>query len=103
MQFKHGDKVTCEINGTKITDARISINEFDTPYICQNIVEGVDCGDKLGYQHSWAIRRDFTAPKVTNLRLAKKDIADITTYEVVEMTVEEVSKALGKTVKIIKG
>ena len=41
MNFKHNQKVTCEIDGKKITDAKISIDKDGTPYICQNEKDGV--------------------------------------------------------------
>ena len=76
--FKHGDRVTCEINGTKITDARISIDEDGTPYICQDIKNGNPVDDKLGYKYSWELDKDFTRYSVTNLKLAgPKQLEDI--------------------------
>lgn len=76
--FKHGCRVTCEINGTKITDARISIDEDGTPYICQDIKSGNPVDDKLGYKYSWELDKDFTRYSVTNLKLAgPKQLEDI--------------------------
>ena len=71
--MKHNQKVTCEINGTKITDARISIDEYGTPYICQNERSGAYTEDKLGYKYSWEISKDFTDVAVINLRPLEKD------------------------------
>jgi len=68
MKFKHGEKVTCEIYGEKITDAKISIDKDGTPFICQNIKDGNDAEDKLGYKYSWILRKDFTHSYVTNLK-----------------------------------
>ena len=77
--FKHGDRVTCEIDGIKIKDARISIDGDGTPFICQNIImDGIPTDDKLGYTYSWALREDFTVDGVTNLKLAgPKQLEDI--------------------------
>ena len=69
--FKHNDGVTCSIKGTKITNARISIDEDGTPYICQNEQNGGQAENKLGYKYSWALERDFTDSLVTNLKLAE--------------------------------
>jgi hypothetical protein len=85
MQFTHGQRVTCEIQGKKVTDARISIDEDGTPYICQNEINGLNTDTKLGYKYSWRLTEDFTHLSVTNLKpltLAEKDIGDITSYEV---------------------
>jgi len=70
--FKHNDKVTCTIDGTKITDARISINEDGYPYICQNERKGGQADNLLDYKYSWALNRDFTDSVVTDLKLAEK-------------------------------
>ena len=72
--FKHNQKVICEIKGTKITDARISIDSSGIPYICQNQVDGNDAENKLGYKYSWVLGGDFTdlSGRVTNLRSATK-------------------------------
>ena len=77
--FKHGDRVTCEIKGTKITDARISIDKDGTPYICQDIVSGADdVNDEFGYKYSWYLSKDLTDCDVTNLKLASpKQLEDI--------------------------
>lgn len=69
MNFKHGDKVTCYIEGEYIDDAMISIDS-DRPYICQNIRYGLEAEDKLGYKYSFGLNRDFTEMQVKNLKLA---------------------------------
>lgn len=155
MKFKHGQRVTCEIKGTKITDAKISINNYGTPFICQNIMDGGSTDNKLGYMYSWALYGDFTNTNVKNLHPAVKsfdypEVGDVyvdkdgdrrtvlgvcgrvihlslfgdeNTYgigftkeeliehgytieqdkeEVEELTMEEVCKELGRTVKIKK-
>ena len=71
--MKHNQKVTCEINGIKITDARISINKDGSPYICQNEQNGSPAKNKLGYEYSWGLMKDFTHSSVKNLSLAEKD------------------------------
>jgi hypothetical protein len=72
MKFKHGDKVTCTINGVDIKDARISINEDGDTYICQNVKRGNLANDLLGYKYSWVLLADFTSVCVSNLCLAEK-------------------------------
>jgi len=71
--MKHNQKVTCEIEGIKITDARISINKDGTPYICQNEKKGAHADYKLGYSYSWMLYKDFTDSSVTNLCPLEKD------------------------------
>jgi len=70
--FKHNDRVTCTIKGTKITDARISIDKDGYTYICQNEQNGGRAYNLLGFKYSWCINRDFTNRDVTNLKLVEK-------------------------------
>jgi hypothetical protein len=63
VQFKSGDKVTCYIHGDFIKDAKIYITSteektLDRPnidaYICQNIKNGWNSTNPLGYTLGWA-------------------------------------------------
>ena len=56
--LKHGDSVTCTIDGRKITDAKVNMQYWENYkklYICQNEQEGYSCDDKLGYKYSWVM------------------------------------------------
>lgn len=56
MKLYHGQRVSCEIEGVKIDDARISINPTDSGegfYLCQNFKDGESCPEKFGYAYSW--------------------------------------------------
>ena len=92
MKLIHGTKVTCEIEGKKITDAKISKEGDGSFYICQNKKEGVTAENKLGYKYSWEIGSESVADSklydVTNLRPAK-DISDIKSYEVGDILLDE--------------
>ena len=94
MKLIHGMKVTCEIMGVKITDAKISRSVDGRVYICQNERDGWNADDKLGYKYSWGIVNgsvsDLTDNRVTNLKLKiAKDISDIKSYEVGDILVDE--------------
>ena len=52
-KFKHGQRVICDIAGTKIDDARISIDRDGRLYVCQNIKKGGVAYNKLSYKYSW--------------------------------------------------
>lgn len=67
MNFKHGDRVKCTIDGTDIDEARISIDKDGTPFICQNETPGDSAEDMFEYKYSWKLDDN-----VTNLRSAKK-------------------------------
>jgi hypothetical protein len=83
MQFKHGQKVTCEIHGVKITDAKISIGKYGKPCICQNRKDGFNADDKLGYKYSWVLSADFTCGGVTNLKPVNKTLNELETGDTV--------------------
>ena len=53
----HGRKVTCEIKGIKIEDAKIAVEE-DYVFVCQNEKDGLNADDKLGYDYSLPISRE---------------------------------------------
>ena len=53
--FRHGDKVTCIMDDTVITDARISADADGKFFICQNHRDGDAAADLLGYKYSWSI------------------------------------------------
>lgn len=71
-KFKHGQRVSCVIEyyGSKriITDAKISIDKYGTPFICQNRCSGNSTQDKLGYRFAWQLRKDFTEAHLTKLK-----------------------------------
>ena len=77
MNFKHNQKVVCEIDGKKVTDAKISIDKYRTPYICQNEKKGTTTDNLLGYKYSWQLNKDFTNDSVTNLKPFNKTIRDV--------------------------
>ncbi len=54
--YKEGEEISCILgtNRYKITSGKIHY-EDGRIYICQNVVSGVSCEDKLGYSHSWVI------------------------------------------------
>ena len=86
-KFKHGQRVTCEIMGVKIDDAKISIDSDGTAYICQNIQNGIAAEDKLGYRMGWTInRREYYKDgdnNITNLQFLPRTLDDIEEGDVV--------------------
>ena len=68
MKFSHNQQVTCRIQSTDITDARISIDRDGKAFICQNSEDGCDAENKLGYKYSWILEKDFTRASVSNLK-----------------------------------
>jgi len=75
-KFKHGDRVTCTItrNGDvhNITDAKISIDNDGTLYICHNNLNcsDVPADDLLGYQYGSQLNDNFPDDGITNLKLS---------------------------------
>ena len=59
IPFKHGDSVTCTIEGDIIVDGKISIDADGTIFVCQNKHDGWGANDLLGYDGSWSIYERF--------------------------------------------
>lgn len=62
--FKTGDSIQCKIGDTEITDGKISFNQHDTAFICQNFNDGDKIPDRLGYTYSWYLDRDVTKIRI---------------------------------------
>ena len=76
-QLKHGMRVKCEINGVKIEDAKLSIDQYGCVYICQNKEDDADTTNMLGYKYSWFLgfgdrNIEHWSRVVTNLRTVAK-------------------------------
>ena len=48
-EFKHGQWFRAEIDGNKCV-GRVSISESDNIYLCQDVADGADAPNKLGYK-----------------------------------------------------
>lgn len=83
MKYTHGMRVTCKIKGEEIKDAKISIGSLGRIYICQNIKNGTDTIDKLGYKYSWCIDSG------TNLDLEMSSTTDLKPAEITWSTLQE--------------
>jgi len=71
-----GKHITCKIENTVISDARIVFEE-DNYYIVQNLKNGSDCNEKLGYKYSWVVSDGtpyaIETNSVTNIQLLNSD------------------------------
>lgn len=75
MKFKHGDRVTCKIDGMEITDARISVERGGSNYICQNVLTGTIASEQFGYKYAWFFNVDSPQDEgVTELKLKERTI-----------------------------
>lgn len=87
MNYKHGQKVKCEIEGVKVNDARISIDRDGDIYICQNERNGAGAEDKLGYKYSWWIKNGsndkLKLEGITNLCSAERTLRDMVVGDVI--------------------
>jgi hypothetical protein len=52
--FNEGDLVSCYIDDDFISEGKIHY-EDGYIYICQDVRDGTDCRDKLGYEYSWCV------------------------------------------------
>lgn len=78
MKFKHGDYVTCEIEGKQIDDARISINKERHYFVCQNKKDGATTRERFGYKYSWRFDPQYPdVDGVSALKLKNRTIKDL--------------------------
>lgn len=82
-----GKKIKTKIQTIKKTfviEEAVLQKEKNTWYICQNIVEGTPCNDKLGYKYSFIVRNNFSAQAIKYIELAwdsKKPYRQIPIYD----------------------
>lgn len=105
-QFKQGKKVTCKIEGKKITDAKINIHKNGDVLICQNKKDGYATSNKLGYKYSWRLlykNQDFEEgnDSVFNLKLEDRTIEDVQEGDLIEDKVGNFHRVLGKAGKAV--
>lgn len=79
--FKEGMAISCEINGTKIDDAKLHL-EDDNWYICHNVEdedESYYLEDSLGYKCNFNICDDWAEGEydVTNIQPKHRTIDDL--------------------------
>ena len=58
IEFYTGDRVTCYIEDEGIDDAKIYVADEHTAFICQDVIDGSESPDYLGYEFSWVIFTD---------------------------------------------
>lgn len=92
-KFKHGQRLTCEIRGKKIDDAKISIDSDGTAHICQNIANGITAENNLGYRMGWTINRGEYYKDgdngITNLQFLPRTLDELEEGDIVLKTGDE--------------
>ena len=77
MQLKKGMRISCHINGYDIDEAVVQ-EENGIFYICQNLCEGYNCYNKLGFNYSWKVddgsTKDCEKEHVFGIQLMEEDI-----------------------------
>lgn len=80
-KLKHGDRVTCEIDGTKIDDARISVDRDGDYFICHNkkSCNGSRRPDNMfDYKYFWMFTPECPEISgVTNLTVIPRTLDDL--------------------------
>ena len=94
-KFKHGDRVTCEIMGRYIEDARINLNH-EFPTICQNIIDGGEKCDHLGHDYTYSFR---DIGDIKNLKLKEKTFDNLEVGDV--LVVKAISGGADYEVKVL--
>ena len=98
-KFKHGDRVTCAIMGRYIEDARINLNQ-EFPTICQNIIDGGEKCDHLGYNFTYSFR---DIGDIKNLELKEKTLDDLEVGDILVTSAPDFYKGRERKVLAICG
>lgn len=97
--MKTGDMVRLSMEGKIIKNAKIQLDEKyynNTAYfICQNILSGASCNDKLGYKYSWAITDSHDASRIDFIKLVKVGAKSkkVAAKKSSQITLEQLNKA----------
>ena len=73
-----GKKVSCYILGAFIEEGRIQEENGDI-YICQNVIPGISCDNKLGYKHAWFI--SIIHKNITKIKLLEEPKVEDIEYD----------------------
>jgi hypothetical protein len=98
MNFVHGQKCTCIIDGREITDAKISIDDknYIYIYICQNNINGNKTKELFEYDYSWCLKGDIGFGGIFDLKLFPLE-EEFTRGELVEVRDSEDEEWIEKT------
>lgn len=96
----HGRKITCVIDETVINNAKISVSSDQHVYVCQNLRDGFEAYDKLGYDYSWEISKPLRLyeewnEKCININLIKKDMDNLEVGDILVDDFKKECKVLG--------
>lgn len=91
-KLKHGQKVKCNIDSSKIDDAKVSIDSNGEIFICQNIKDGCDADNKLGYKYSWTADSSVVTNLITVVD--KTNLEDMEVGDILIDTYNNESKVL---------
>ena len=94
--FREGLSITCKIERTKIDDAKLRY-ENENWFVCQNIKNGSDCDNKLGYKYSWIVNDC----NVTDIQIKHRTIDDLEEGDIIENNEVNKRKVLGVCGKVV--
>lgn len=114
LNLKHGDFITCTIDGVQIKNARVSVNKDGGVYICHNsrtlrklsipLVDTKGCNNKLQYNYSWLAESNtrYYWGGVKDLRKVKPPKCKPENYIPENKTNEEPSETIGDLIEEIE-
>ena len=59
--FRAGQRFRAKINGI-LCEGKVQIQNGNI-YLCQDVIDGSGCDNKLGFKYSWVITEEFSEPK----------------------------------------
>jgi len=80
LKFKHGQWFSAEIKGIKCW-GKISIDPDGEVFLCQNVQNGCEAENNLGFEYSWTLDRgtpdEIEENQVTELKLLSRKPAGV--------------------------
>lgn len=99
-KFKHGQRVTCEIEGMEIKNGKISISHDGEVFICQDKYKGLHTDEKFGYKYSYSFldyKDEYNEElnNITNIKFLPRTLDDLEEGDVVVDECGDEQKVLG--------
>lgn len=96
-----GRAFTATISGEKV-NGHIQFEDGDV-YLCQDVLDGAPCVDKLGHKHSWCVDdgspKSLSSNSVVDFKLVEETSNDSNT---VEITLQEVADKFEIPVELLR-
>ena len=101
LEYSRGRAFTATIFGAKVS-GHIQFEDGDV-YLCQDVLDGVPCIDKLGHKHSWCVYDGSPKSLLSNSVMDFKLMEETSNVSnTVEVTLQEVADKFEIPVELLR-